>query len=117
MASEKIRENPPHVIITNPEMLHLSFLPHHRKWEALFSGLKTIVVDEVHTYRGVMGSHMAQVFRRLKRICTYYGVSPTFVFCSATISNPSQLAQQLTGLEVCGITKSGAPQENGTCFS
>lgn len=107
---KKIRENPPHVIITNPEMLHLSFLPHHRKWEALFSGLKTIVVDEVHTYRGVMGSHMAQVFRRLKRICTYYGVSPTFVFCSATISNPSQLAQQLTGLEVCGITKSGAPQ-------
>jgi DEAD/DEAH box helicase domain-containing protein len=107
---KKIRENLPHVIFTNPEMIHLSFLPHHRKWEDFYSGLKTVVVDEVHTYRGVMGSHMAQVFRRLNRICSHYGSAPTFVFCSATISNPSELAQKLTGLEVTGITKSGAPQ-------
>jgi DEAD/DEAH box helicase domain-containing protein len=107
---KKIRENLPDVILTNPEMLHLSFLPHHAKWADFFMGLKIVVVDEVHTYRGVMGSHMAQVFRRLLRICRHYGASPTFVFCSATISNPSELAAQLTGLNVVEITRSGAPQ-------
>jgi len=107
---KKIRENLPNVILTNPEMLHLSFLPHHQKWADFFSGLEIVVIDEVHTYRGVMGSHMAQVFRRLQRICAFYGASPTFVFCSATISNPTQLAKQLTGLDVDGITSSGAPQ-------
>jgi DEAD/DEAH box helicase domain-containing protein len=107
---KKIRENPPDVILTNPEMLHLSFLPHHEKWAAFFSGLKTVVVDEVHTYRGVMGSHMAQVFRRFLRICEHYGSTPTFVFCSATISNPAELARQLTGIPVDQISVSGAPQ-------
>ncbi|MFO7963575.1 MAG: DEAD/DEAH box helicase [Desulfobacterales bacterium] len=107
---KKIRENLPNAVFTNPEMLHLSFLPYHRKWENFFSALKIVVVDEVHIYRGVMGSHMAQVFRRLKRICAHYGSSPTFVFCSATISNPEQLARQLTGLDVHAVTRSGAPQ-------
>lgn len=107
---KRIREAPPNVLLTNPEMIHLSFLPHHRQWAAFFSDLKIVVIDEVHTYRGVMGSHMALVFRRLQRICSYYGSSPTFVFCSATISNPAQLTKQLTGLDVETITESGAPR-------
>ncbi|MFH2218890.1 MAG: DEAD/DEAH box helicase [Pseudomonadota bacterium] len=106
----RIREAPPSVILTNPEMIHLSLLPHHRKWAAFFPGLEIVVVDEVHTYRGLMGSHMAQVFRRFQRICSHYGSAPTFVFCSATVSNPSVLTEQLTGLKVESITRSGAPQ-------
>jgi DEAD/DEAH box helicase domain-containing protein len=106
---KRIREAPPNILLTNPEMIHLSLLPHHQKWAEFFCDLKIVVVDEVHTYRGIMGSHMAQVFRRLRRICSFYGADPTFIFCSATISNPSQLAEQLTGLKVSTITKSGAP--------
>ncbi len=106
---KRIREDPPNVLLTNPEMIHLSLLPHHQKWAEFFSKLVMVVVDEVHTYRGVMGSHMAQVFRRLQRICAYYGTVPNFVFCSATVSNPAQLTRQLTGLNVDTITKSGAP--------
>lgn len=106
----KIRQAPPHVLLTNPEMLHLSLLPFHHKWEALFANLEMVVVDEVHTYRGVMGSHMAQVFRRLQRICRYYGANPVFVFSSATVSNPAELAGRLTGLEVKTVTRSTAPR-------
>ena len=109
---KKIRENLPHVIMSNPEMLHLSFLPYHSKWADFFSRLSFVIIDEVHTYRGVMGSHMAQVLRRMNRVCQYYGSSPVYVFCSATISNPSQLSEQLTGLEVKEITDSGAPRGN-----
>lgn len=107
---KRIRESPPNVLLTNPEMIHLALLPHHRQWAAFFSDLKIVVIDEVHTYRGIMGSHMAQVFRRLQRICSYYGAAPTFVFCSATVSNPAQLAAQLTGLDVQTVTASGAPR-------
>ncbi|MBW2591629.1 MAG: DEAD/DEAH box helicase [Deltaproteobacteria bacterium] len=107
---KKIRQAPPNALLTNPEMLHLSLLPFHHKWEALFANLKMVVVDEVHTYRGVMGSHMAQVFRRLHRICKYYGASPTFVFSSATVANPAELAGRLTGLSVQTVTKSTAPK-------
>ena len=106
---KRIRESPPNILLTNPEMIHLSLLPHHQKWADFFGKLEMVVVDEVHTYRGIMGSHMAQVFRRLQRICAYYGAAPTFVFCSATVSNPAQLTRQLTGLNVDTITKSGAP--------
>ena len=106
---KKIRESPPNILLTNPEMIHLSLLSHHQKWADFFCNLEMVVVDEVHTYRGIMGSHMAQVFRRLQRICTFYGADPTFVFCSATVSNPAQLAEQLTGLKVDAITNSGAP--------
>jgi len=109
---KRIREALPNVILTNPEMLHLSFLAYHRKWAEFFEGLQTVVVDEVHTYRGVMGSHMAQIFRRFHRICQRYGASPTFVFSSATVANPALLAQQLTGHYVTAITKSGAPRGN-----
>ena len=109
---KRIREAPPNVILTNPEMLHLSFLAHHRKWKHFFEDLQTVVVDEVHTYRGVMGSHVAQIFRRFHRVCRRYGASPTFVFSSATVANPSQLAQQLTGQSVTAIAQSGAPRGN-----
>jgi len=107
---KKLREDPPQVIMTNPEMIHLSLLPHHGTWAPFLASLSFVVVDEVHTYRGVMGSHMAMVFRRLKRLCAYYGANPTFVFCSATVGNPGELAKDLTGLETSVITASGAPQ-------
>lgn len=106
----KIRQNPPNVIMTNPEMLHLGLLPHHSKWGDFFRRLKLVVIDEVHTYRGLFGCHMAQVLRRLLRICRLYGAQPTFVFTSATIGNPGSLAQHLTGLRVRAIEQSGAPQ-------
>ncbi|WP_450091455.1 DEAD/DEAH box helicase [Pseudodesulfovibrio thermohalotolerans] len=105
---KKIRNSPPNVILSNPEMVHLSMLPHHAGWAEFLSGLTHIVVDEVHTYRGVMGGHMAMVFRRLMRLCRYYGASPTFVFCSATIGNPAELCRMLTGLDVHPILESGA---------
>jgi DEAD/DEAH box helicase domain-containing protein len=104
----KIRDNPPGALITNPEMLHLALLPHHNSWAELFANLTHVVVDEVHTYRGVMGSHMAQVFRRLLRICRAWGASPTFIFCSATVGNPAELCQRLTGLPVVEVSESGA---------
>ena len=106
----KIRSKPPQVILSNPEMLHLSILPFHDRWAEFIGKLKFVIVDEVHTLRGVMGSHMAWVFRRLLRICAIYGAAPVFIFCSATIGNPQQLASQLTGLPVEAVTGSGAPQ-------
>jgi len=105
---KKIRNHPPNVIMSNPEMVHLSMLPHHAAWAGFLSGLTHIVVDEVHTYRGVMGGHMAMVFRRLMRLCRYYGANPTFVFCSATIGNPAELCRMLTGLDVHPVLESGA---------
>ena len=107
---KKIRDNPPNVLFTNPEMLHLSLLPHHARWGAFWAELDLIVIDEVHTYRGVMGSHMAQVFRRVGRICNRYGTRPQFILNSATIGNPGRLAQQLTGLSVHTVSGSGALQ-------
>ncbi len=107
---KKIREHPPTALFTNPEMLHLALLPHHPLWTTFFAGLSFVVVDEVHTYRGLLGAHMAQVFRRLRRIAGLYGASPSFVFTSATVGNPAVLARDLTGLEVEAITKSGAPR-------
>lgn len=104
----KIRNDPPNALLTNPEMVHLSILPHHHLWASFLAGLTHVVVDEVHTYRGVMGAHMAQVFRRLSRMCRYYGSSPVFIFCSATVGNPAQLCTQLTGLDVEAVTESGA---------
>jgi DEAD/DEAH box helicase domain-containing protein len=105
----KIRENPPHILITNPEMLHLSLLPGNDAWSTVFAGLTHVVVDEMHTYRGVMGSHMAHVFRRLLRVCARFGSCPAFIFSSATIGNPGELATGLTGLPVETVTASGAP--------
>lgn len=98
-----------HIIMTNPDMLHSGILPHHTKWVSLFENLKYIVIDELHTYKGVFGSHVAHVIRRLMRICKFYGSSPQFICTSATIKNPQQLAEKLTNCEHALITKSGAP--------
>jgi len=97
------------VIITNPDMLHQAVLPHHPTWVKLFSGLKYVVVDEMHGYRGVFGSHVANVLRRLKRIAVFYGAHPQFIFTSATIANPGELAEIMAGEEIALIDKSGAP--------
>jgi len=107
---KRIRENPPNVILTNPEMMHLSLLAYHNKWASFLARLEMVVVDEVHTYRGVMGANMAQVFRRLRRLCDYYGARPVWVFCSATVSNPAELATQLTGFDINAVTQNGAPR-------
>ena len=104
----KIRDKPPHILMTNPEMIHLSILPYHDRWADLLARLRFVVVDEVHTYRGILGSHMAQVFRRLKRMAAHYGASPTFVFTSATVGNPDELAGGLTGLPVETVDRSTA---------
>jgi len=98
------------VVLSNPDMLHQAILPHHTKWAQFFEGLAYIVVDELHTYRGVFGSHVANVFRRLRRVCRFYGVEPTFLFASATIANPGELAERLCGGPVAVIAESGAPQ-------
>lgn len=108
-ARAKIRKKPPNLILTNPEMLHLSMLPHHGTWAQVFATLTHIVLDEVHTYRGVLGAHMSQVLRRMQRVCRYYGSDPAFVFCSATVGNPAELCHLLTGLEPVAVTESGAP--------
>lgn len=98
------------LVVSNPDMLHVAMLPHHTKWAQFFESLRYIVIDEMHTYRGVFGSHLANVIRRLKRVCVFYGVGPTFVLCSATIANPKELAEQLIGEPVTAIADSGAPQ-------
>ena len=97
------------VIITNPDMLSSGILPHHTSWADFFRNLKYIVVDELHTYRGVFGSHMANLFSRLIRVCEFYGASPVFICCSATIANPSEHAAMLTGRRPQLISENGAP--------
>jgi DEAD/DEAH box helicase domain-containing protein len=96
------------VVVTNPDMLHAAILPHHTKWYQLFEQLRFIVVDEAHTYRGVFGSHVANVLRRLLRLCAHYGSHPVIVTCSATIGNPQQLATSLTGVVPPSSTGTGA---------
>jgi DEAD/DEAH box helicase domain-containing protein len=98
-----------HIVVTNPDMLHSGILPHHTKWTKLFENLKFIVIDEVHHYRGVFGSHLANTLRRLKRICDFYGSKPQFICCSATIANPAELASKITGTEIRLIDNNGAP--------
>ncbi|MFN8524398.1 MAG: DEAD/DEAH box helicase [Chloroflexota bacterium] len=85
-----------HIVVTNPDMLHTGILPHHDKWVRLFENLKYVVVDELHHYRGVFGSHVSNVLRRLRRICAFYGSNPQFICCSATIANASDLGRRLT---------------------
>ena len=98
-----------HVVVTNPDMLHSNILPHHTKWVKLFENLEYIVIDEIHAYRGVFGSNLANVLRRLMRLCAFYGSQPKFILCSATIANPRELAQSLTGRPVELIDNNGAP--------
>ncbi|HEY8802803.1 MAG TPA: DEAD/DEAH box helicase, partial [Candidatus Dormibacteraeota bacterium] len=100
-----------HIVLTNPDMLHTGLLPHHTRWRRLFSSLEFVVVDELHTYRGLFGSQVANVIRRLKRICAFYGSSPTFICASATIANPLQLAKRLLEEEnIALVERSGAPR-------
>lgn len=107
-ARRAIRERA-NVVLTNPDMLHAGILPHHTKWAKAFENLRYIVIDELHSYRGVYGSHLANVVRRLKRVCEFYGSSPQFICCSATIANPQELAEALTGLQFELVTENGAP--------
>lgn len=107
---KKIREKMPSVIFTNPDMIHLAMNPYHRKWEAFFRNIQYIIIDEIHTYRGVFGSHVAHVLRRLRRICHYWEATPQFIAASATIANPGQLGEELTGLPFRVISSSGAQQ-------
>jgi len=98
------------IVVSNPDMLHQGILPHHTKWAQFFESLQFVVIDEMHSYRGVFGSHMANLLRRLRRICRFYGVNPRFILCSATIANPGELASHLIGEQVTAIDQSGAPQ-------
>jgi DEAD/DEAH box helicase domain-containing protein len=100
-----------HVVISNPDMLHTGVLPHHTKWVRLFENLRYIVIDEVHNYRGIFGSHVANVMRRLLRICKFYGSNPQFILSSATIANPQELAERMTGVSpIRLVDDNGAPQ-------
>jgi DEAD/DEAH box helicase domain-containing protein len=98
------------VVLTNPDMLHSGILPHHTKWARYFENLRYIVIDELHYYRGVYGSHLANLLRRLKRICEFYNAKPQFICCSATIANPRELAEALTGEPFELVERNGAPR-------
>ena len=99
-----------HVVLTNPDMLHSGLLPHHPRWAKLFENLRYVVIDELHAYRGVFGSHLANVLRRLHRVCRHYGSSPTFICSSATIANPRELAESLVEQPFELVSENGAPR-------
>ena len=99
-----------HIVLTNPDMLHAGILPHHPRWAKLFENLRYVVIDELHAYRGVFGSHLCNVLRRLQRICRHYGSDPQFICSSATIANPRQLAERLAERPFSHIAESGAPR-------
>ena len=99
-----------HVVLSNPDMLHSGILPHHPRWAKLFENLRFVVIDELHTYRGVFGSHLANILRRLQRVCRHYGSDPVFICSSATIANPRELAEGLTGRRFELVEHSGAPR-------
>lgn len=107
---KKIRENIPQILFTNPDMLHRGILAHHHNWEGLFKDLSFVVLDEVHTYRGIFGSHLNQVIRRLKRLCNLYGSSPRFILLSATISNPQDFGEKLIEERLEVVRSSGTPK-------
>jgi len=112
----KIRTTPPNVVISNPDMLHVGILAFHPKWETFFTNLTYIVLDEVHTYRGVFGSHVANLLRRLLRVAEHYGSRPQIIACSATIANPGELAARLTGRAPAVIDDNGAPDAGRTFY-
>jgi DEAD/DEAH box helicase domain-containing protein len=112
-ARKAIREKG-HIVLTNPDMLHAGILPHHTKWTRLFENLQCIVIDELHSYRGVFGSHLCNVLRRLRRIAKFYGSDPQFICCSATIANPGELAERLIEDEVEVLNANGAPSGEKT---
>jgi DEAD/DEAH box helicase domain-containing protein len=99
-----------HLVLSNPDMLHSGILPHHPRWAKLFENLRYVIIDELHAYRGVFGSHLCNVLRRLRRICHHYGSSPVFLCSSATIQNPRELAERLTEQSFELVDRSGAPR-------
>jgi DEAD/DEAH box helicase domain-containing protein len=99
-----------HLVLSNPDMVHSGILPHHPRWAKLFESLRYVVIDELHAYRGVFGSHLCNVVRRLRRLCRHYGSNPVFICCSATIANPRELAERLTEQPFELVDKSGAPR-------
>jgi DEAD/DEAH box helicase domain-containing protein len=99
-----------HIVLSNPDMLHAGILPHHPRWAKLFENLRFVVIDELHAYRGVFGSHLANILRRLQRVCRHYGSSPVFICTSATIANPVNLAERLTETPMALVDQSGAPR-------
>jgi len=103
-------KNEGNIILTNPDMLHQGILPNHSKWNSFFSSLKYIIIDEIHTYRGIFGSNVSNVLKRLLRICRFYGSNPVYICCSATIANPKELAEKLTTAKMKLIKKDGSPQ-------
>ena len=105
----KIRQNPPNLLLTNPDMLHQGILPFHARWDTLFRSLRFVVIDELHTYKGVFGSHVLQILHRLRRVALFYQAYPQFLATSATIANPRELAEQLTGLPFDLVEENGAP--------
>jgi len=107
-ARRAIRERA-NVVLTNPDMLHSGILPHHTKWAKLFENLRYFIIDELHYYRGVYGSHLANIIRRLKRLCEFYGSKPQFICCSATIANPKELAEAITAEPFALVDQNGAP--------
>jgi DEAD/DEAH box helicase domain-containing protein len=98
------------VVLTNPDMLHSGILPHHTKWARYFENLRYVVIDELHYYRGVYGSHLANLLRRLKRVCEFYNAKPRFICCSATIANPRELAEALVEEPFDLVERNGAPR-------
>jgi len=106
----RLRAQPPHVLITNPDMLHMSILAYHDEWRALFENLRFVVIDEMHVYRGIFGSHVHHVLRRLARVCRKFGAAPRIVASSATIGNPGEFAARLIGAPFSVIDESGAPR-------
>jgi DEAD/DEAH box helicase domain-containing protein len=107
---KRIKEKVPHIILTNPDMLHSGILAFHDKWAEFFTNLAFVIIDEVHTYRGIFGSHLAQIVRRLKRICLLYNTTPQFILSSATIQNPHNFGTNLIDKELDVISRSGAPK-------
>ncbi|MBL7074908.1 DEAD/DEAH box helicase [candidate division KSB1 bacterium] len=107
---KKIKADFPNIILTNPDMIHQSILPFHPQWEPFFRGLKFVIIDELHTYRGIFGSHILQVLRRFSRVCKFYGAQPQFITCSGTINNPRELAETLVGAPFELVADNGAPQ-------
>ena len=108
-ARRKIRDDA-NVILTNPDMLHAGILPYHAKWSRVLGGLAFVVIDEIHAYRGIFGSNVANVIRRLRRVCRHYGSNPQFISCSATIANPRQFTESLVGDTVSLIDDDGSPR-------
>jgi DEAD/DEAH box helicase domain-containing protein len=100
------------IVMSNPDMLHVNLLPGHARWAKFFMNLKFVVIDELHTYRGIFGSNVANVIRRMRRICAFYGAKPQFITCTATIHNPKELAEQVLGEEVTLIDDDGSPHGN-----